>query len=118
MKGFVYIMTNPAFKLDLLKIGWTRNIEKRLKQASGTNVPEDYILQAEYSVKDMDKAEKLIFEILKEYRYSINKEFFLIELEYAKFVCETVVNAVNANKPIKLNPVSDKLLDSLTSRLW
>lgn len=118
MKGYVYIMTNPALKLDLLKIGWTRDLQKRLKQASGTNIPEDYVLEASYPVIDMDKAEKKIFEILKDFRYVQKKEFFLVELEYAKFVCKIVADNINNNENIKLQPIKNEEIESLVSKSW
>jgi hypothetical protein len=65
-------MRNPFF-MSLLNIGRTKNIKKRLKQASGSNVPDDYILEASYQVKNMDEAEMTVFKILSEYRYKENK---------------------------------------------
>lgn len=108
-------MQNPCFKLNLLKIGRTKNIDKRLKQASGTNVPDPYILEASYPVKDMDAAETKIFKILSKYRYKKNKEFFKIELDYAKFICHNVVQSIENNSKFSVNPISDEEIDKLTS---
>lgn len=116
MKGFIYIMRNPCFKKALLKIGRTKNIKNRLKQASGTNVPDDYILEACYEVKDMDAAERDVFSILSEYRYKENKEFFEIELDYAKFICDNVVNSINNNSKFSISPISDEDLDKITNK--
>lgn len=109
-------MRNPCFKRALLKIGRTKNIKNRLKQASGTNVPDDYILEASYPVIDMDAAESKVFDILSMYRYKENKEFFEIELEYANFICKNVAFAVNNNSEFKVNPISDEELDKITNR--
>lgn len=106
-------MTNPSFNKRYLKIGWTRDINKRLKQASGTNVPDAYELNACYSVINMDKAEKSIFKILNSFRYKENKEFFVVELEYAKYICYLVTNAINTKKMIDFNAIKTNNIEHL-----
>ena len=40
-KGYIYIMTNPALK-DMVKIGYSKDVEKRRKELSTTALPFEY----------------------------------------------------------------------------
>ena len=82
--GYIYILTNKSFhKTDLVKIGYTDNIEDRLKSLYNTSVPEPFEVYATYEVpfdsKMPDKAfHKLIQKLNPSLRVTENREFFEI----------------------------------------
>lgn len=84
-QGKVYIMRNPAFKDNILKVGkTTRTSEERAKElGKPTGVPDNFIVLHEQTFEDCDKAENDIHELLKPYRYRLNKEFFEVDLAIA-----------------------------------
>jgi len=73
-KGIVYIVKNPSFKDDIIKIGITRNFDQRLKDLSGSNVPYPFECLYACEVKDCREVESAIHDICKSTR--IRKEFF------------------------------------------
>ena len=84
-QGKVYIMRNPAFKDNILKVGkTTRTSEARAKElGKPTGVPDNFVVLHEQFFEDCDKAENDIHELLKPYRYKLNKEFFEVDLAIA-----------------------------------
>lgn len=83
--GFIYILTNEAFhKSNWVKIGYTENLEQRLKNLYNTSVPTPFQVYATYEVPASagiaDKSlHRLIQKLNSELRLSENREFFEIE---------------------------------------
>ncbi|MCQ2086699.1 MAG: GIY-YIG nuclease family protein [Bacilli bacterium] len=81
-KGYIYILTNKSFnKENLVKIGYTTNVNRRVKELSNTSVPEPFEVYATYEVefetKMPDKAlHDLIYRLNPNLRISDNREFF------------------------------------------
>lgn len=92
MKGFVYILTNPAFP-NYLKIGkTTRSTNERVKElSSSTGVPHEFNIVYEIRCSDCDEAEKLVHQQLEKYRISKSREFFDVNLDNAIFLINTIV---------------------------
>jgi len=87
MKGSVYILSNPTYKKDILKIGYTtRTIEERIDELSSTGVPTKFQLELCLEVDDAPKLEKILHNKLREHNY--NKEFFQIPIKKAVEVCK------------------------------
>jgi hypothetical protein len=116
MIGYIYIQSNPIFNEKLLKIGLSRNPEKRRKSLSSAGLPSNYSVEAIFSVKDMAKAESLIFDQLAAFRY--NKEFFCCSKEVAIKACINAQQIINqkicTNTIIK--DLSEYELDQITSK--
>lgn len=83
--GKIYILSNPAIKDGLLKIGKTsKGTDKRNKQlSSSTSIPDKFNTEKDYVFNDIDNGEKLIHQELDEHRYKTNKEFFKCTVEQA-----------------------------------
>jgi hypothetical protein len=116
MVGYIYIMYNPCIlPQGLLKIGLTKCINKRIKSLSNTSVPDDYILLSKYRVKDMIKAEKMVFSKLHSFRHK--KEFFLCDLDFANEVSRKVSEIINRpiSKIKKKEILTDDELENLSS---
>jgi hypothetical protein len=81
-QGFVYIILNPDFP-HLIKIGRSKNPEKRIKELQGTGVPKPYIRIYDEIVSDAAKVENRLHKRFAEYRDTNNREFFRIPVREA-----------------------------------
>jgi len=76
MRGYLYILSNPAFP-DLLKIGRTMEPpDARLRQLNTTGVPSTFVLEVTFLVSEVEEVEKKAHELLSEFRHNSNREFF------------------------------------------
>jgi hypothetical protein len=83
MKGFIYIMSNPAYP-GSLKIGQTsKDPEERRKDLGSTGVLEDFVLEYYAFVEDYELLEIKVHKELNDVRYKENKEFFKISVPEA-----------------------------------
>ena len=85
--GIVYILTNPSFKDDIVKIGITSGtVEKRMKELHTTGVPTPFEWYAIYQTPEYEKVEQFIhgsLSLLSNNRINPKREFFNIKPEVA-----------------------------------
>ena len=85
--GYVYILTNPSFKEDWVKIGKSsRPVDVRSKELDNTAVPLPFEIFATLKTEKYDKAEKLIHRYIERFtnlRIRDNREFFNVKPEDA-----------------------------------
>ncbi len=83
--GYIYILTNASFVVDVLKIGkTTRSVERRAKELSDkTGMPTAFSIAYAVKVPDCDKAEQEIHGALDRYRTNAKREFFRLSLKNA-----------------------------------
>ena len=82
--GYIYVLTNESFHMEnWIKIGYAEDVDKRVKELSGTAVPLPYEVYCTYEiprikgVKDPDKlVHDLIQSLNPNLRISKNREFF------------------------------------------
>ena len=78
--GFVYILTNPSFKEDWVKIGKSaRPVDLRSKELDNTAVPLPFEIYATLKTVKYEQVEKLIHKTidrLTDLRIRQNREFF------------------------------------------
>ena len=73
----VYIMSNPSYDDDVLKIGWTRKHHiKRTMQATG--VPTCFVVEYVIFTQEGHYLETQIYDRLKQYRIEDKRKFFKI----------------------------------------
>ncbi len=81
-KGYVYILTNPSFREDWVKIGKSsRPVDVRSKELDNTAVPLPFEIYATLKTSKFDKVEKQIhkqIDRLTDLRIRQNREFFNI----------------------------------------
>ena len=100
-KGFVYILRNPSFQENWVKIGMTENLDKRIKDLSNkTCLPYSYEIYAYCKTCKYKELESQIHRLLDEYaklRVVPNREFFQIVPSKAwkelKFLAATIDDA-------------------------
>ena len=81
-QGYVYILTNPSFREDWVKIGKSsRPVDVRSKELDNTAVPLPFEIYATLKTAKFDKVEKQIhkqIDRLTDLRIRQNREFFNI----------------------------------------
>lgn len=86
-KGIIYIMYNPSFKENMVKIGYTTgDVEVRRKNLSTTALPYEYEVYATYeTTADLGdkKLHQLIDKLNPDLRVKKNREFFVMTPEQA-----------------------------------
>lgn len=86
-KGYVYVLTNPSFRDDWVKIGKSsREPNVRSKELSNTAVPLDYEIYATLKTIKYAEAEKMIhrsIDRISKLRINEKREFFNIPAEKA-----------------------------------
>lgn len=88
--GFIYVMSNVSMP-DLLKIGFTEDLNQRLKQANASSfVPTPFIIEISKHVSNPREKERIIHKILDSKRNKSNREFFRITLEEIKPIFELI----------------------------
>jgi len=100
-KGYVYILTNPSFREDWVKIGKSsREVDVRSKELDNTAVPLPFEIFATLKTSKYNKVEKnlhKIFTDLADARIRKGREFFNITperaLDYLKDQAEIIDDA-------------------------
>ncbi|MBW8009859.1 MAG: GIY-YIG nuclease family protein [Chloroflexi bacterium] len=95
-EGYIYILINPSFQKDMLKIGMTRrNPEERAAELSNTTgVPTSYVVAYEEQVPNIEFAEGLVHQRLDKYRTNKRREFFSMPLKIAINVVSQIAEEV------------------------
>lgn len=115
-KGYIYIMTNPALK-DMVKIGYSTDVEKRRRELSTTALPFEYEIYATYETKgelEDKKLHHLIDKLNPELRISANREFYLMSAEDAYDLLDAIRCISGSNNKlerVKTNPNINKAKD-------
>lgn len=111
-KGYVYILTNPSFREDWVKIGKSsRPVDIRSKELDNTAVPLPFEIFATMETVKYNEVEKLVHKTidrLTDLRIRQNREFFnvapQIALDIFRDIALTVDDAIvleyRDNKPI------------------
>lgn len=110
--GYVYILTNPSFREDWVKIGKSaRPVDIRSKELDNTAVPlpfEIYATIQTVKYNDVEKHVHKTIDRLTDLRIRQNREFFNVPpqialdifYDIAKMIDDAVVTVYKDNKPI------------------
>ena len=86
-KGYVYVLTNPSFRDDWVKIGKSKRLpEVRGRELYNTAVPLPYEIYATLQTEKYNEAERMIhrsIDRISDLRINKNREFFNIAPEAA-----------------------------------
>lgn len=97
--GYVYIFTNPSFKNDWVKIGYTDDVDRRLRELSNTSVPLPFEKYAVLQTRKYIKVEKHIHNMLDcispDRRISPNREFFNIAPDDALYILWSIASILD-----------------------
>lgn len=120
-QGYVYILTNPSFREDWIKIGKSiRPVDIRSKELDNTAVPLPFEIYATMKTAQYDKVERHMHKTidrLTNLRIRKTREFFNIKPEVALDILRDIAEITpdaevvlyKDNKPIELASQSSKL---------
>ena len=112
-EGFVYILTNPSFREDWVKIGKSsRPVDIRSKELDNTAVPLPFEIFATLKTVKYSEVEKVVYKMidrLTDLRIRQNREFFNVDpqvaldilRDMAKMLDDGEVTVYRNNKPLK-----------------
>lgn len=119
--GYVYILTNPSFREDWLKIGKSsRPVDVRTKELDNTAVPlpfEIYATLRTVKYHELEQAVHKTIDRLTDLRIRQNREFFNVPPAVAldilrdlpKVADDAVVTLYEGNKPVATAGVAEAL---------
>ena len=100
--GYLYCLYNPAFESfgdNVYKLGRSGNLDNRLMSYTTYYVePSKFVFtSADYDIKFKDciKAERVLFYILRKYRVTNKREFFMCDIELIKETFERMCKFSN-----------------------
>ena len=110
--GYVYILTNPSFREDWVKIGKSsRPVDVRSKELDNTAVPLPFEIFATMKTLKYNEVEKLVhknIDRLSDLRIRQNREFFNVPpmvaldifYDIAKIIDDVEIVLYKDNKPV------------------
>ena len=97
--GYVYILTNPSFREDWVKIGKsTRPVDIRSKELDNTAVPLPFEIFATIRTVKYNEVEKLVHKTidrLTDLRIRQNREFFNVAPQVALDIFKDIARAID-----------------------
>lgn len=118
--GYVYILTNPSFREDWVKIGKSaRPVDIRSKELDNTAVPLPFEIYATIKTVKYNEVEKHVHKTidrLTDLRIRQNREFFNVSpqlaleifIDITKMIDDAVITRYKDNKPIKESEKENK----------
>lgn len=98
-EGYVYILTNPSFKEDWVKIGKSsRPVDVRSKELDNTAVPLPFEIFATMRTTKYNEVEKLVHKTidrLTDLRIRQNREFFNVAPQVALDIFRDIASAID-----------------------
>ena len=97
--GYVYILTNPSFREDWVKIGKSsRPVDVRSKELDNTAVPLPFEIYATMKTSKYNEVEKMVHKMidrLTDLRIRQNREFFNVPPQVALDILRDIANAID-----------------------
>lgn len=97
--GYVYILTNPSFREDWVKIGKsTRSVDIRSKELDNTAVPLPFEIFATMKTCKFNEVEKLVHKTidrLTDLRIRQNREFFNVDPKVALDIFRDIASTID-----------------------
>lgn len=112
--GYIYILINKSFKDNCIKIGYSVDVERRVKDLSGSGLPYDYEIYCTYEIPASQKADKSLHRLIQmlnpNLRITPNREFFDIapEVAYKMFEEMAVIHGREDKLKLYKNDEIDK----------
>lgn len=117
-QGYVYILTNPSFKEDWVKIGKSaRPVDVRSKELDNTAVPLPFEIFATMKTGKYNEVEKLVHKTidrLTDLRIRQNREFFNVAPQVALDIFRDIAMTIDDAEVVLYHenkPVIDKVIE-------
>ena len=119
-QGYVYVLTNPSFKEDWVKIGKSKRLpEVRSKELYNTSIPLPFDIYATLKTVKYSEAEKLLHNFIKHLapnkRINSNREFFNIHPEKVYELLNNVKDVLEVEASLELHGDNVEIKDNDSS---
>ena len=98
-QGYIYILTNPSFREDWVKIGKSsRPVDVRSKELDNTAVPLPFEIYATLCTSKFNEVEKLVHKTidrLTDLRIRQNREFFNVQPQVALDILKDIATIID-----------------------
>jgi len=97
-KGVLYCIRNDCYNyygINIHKLGYSTNFENRMAQYITAFLSPTKVVHKSAEIIDAQLAEKILFDMLGDYRLEINREFFKCDERLIIDKINEVVNIVN-----------------------
>ena len=115
-KGFVYILTNPSFREDWVKIGKSsRPVDIRSKELDNTAVPLPFEIFATMETVKYNEVERLVHKTidrLTDLRIRQNREFFNVPPQMALDIFYDIALTIDDAKVVEYEDNTTEELSS------
>jgi hypothetical protein len=81
--GYIYVFRASTEKNDIVRIGRTRNLRKRLQSHFSSHADDPNVLFV-YKTENVSAVEECIHTFVKKHQYRKRKEVYEVDLEYVK----------------------------------
>ena len=112
---YVYIFSTD--KENIYKVGSSKDVKKRAASLQTGNV-DDIITHKKYPTSDSELLEKIIHNILDNYRYKPNREHFFCDLEYIKLIIDISGCFLDTLKSTYQYITKKELLDKINDKIF
>ena len=117
-KGYIYCISNPSFRENLFKIGFTtQNLQKRILSLYKTGVPTKFTINFAKMVKNCRLTEHEIHLKLKKLRVNPSREFFNCTLLKIRGIFEKVEGTWWGQDETKKEEVVEQKMKQKTKRV-
>ena len=103
--GYVYILTNPSFREDWVKIGKSsRPVDVRSKELDNTAVPLPFEIFATMETAKYNEVERLVHKTidrLTDLRIRQNREFFNVAPQIALDIFQDIASTIDDAKIVE-----------------
>ena len=108
MTEIVYCLENPAMP-NVVKIGRTADIERRLRELDNTSVPLPFVCVLAMEVDEDAETERLLHDVFSDHRVRSSREFFEVG-------AQRVLAAMRLTKGRDVTPKADVVEDEESRR--
>ena len=120
--GYVYILTNPSFREDWVKIGKSsRPVDVRSKELDNTAVPLPFEIFATMETAKYNEVERLVHKTidrLTDLRIRQNREFFNVAPQIALDIFQDIASTIDDAKIVEYEDICAKNLKRLMRKRW
>lgn len=117
--GYVYILTNPSFREDWVKIGKSsRPVDVRSKELDNTAVPLPFEIFATMETAKYNEVERLVHKTidrLTDLRIRQNREFFNVPPQVALDIFNDIASTIDDAKVVEYEDNKPKVVKRETS---